>query len=299
MRKINTEGLTIIGEGGEGIVYRLNEDKILKVYKRATLQAVEYWFQTINAAINYGIDSAKAYEIVEADNRYAIIFDYLNAKSVGRSIAAEPEKLNKYAERMGLLLKKLHSTEDKYDLLENVGQRMMKRYEESCKRNIFTDNMADKMQKILLSISPRTTLLHGDFHEGNIMVKEDKLVCVDLDRVGSGHPIYDLMGLHLNHNLAGKKKPEFFEKSWGITMEQAFAVKRGMLEVYYGTSSDKQLQEYENIIEKAYLVKRMLMPVAPILNLDDDAARNYIKKDIPRFLEIADEIPDMIKSLPI
>ena len=299
MRKIITEGLTLIGEGAEGKVYRLNEEQILKVYKKATLESVEYWFRTINAAIDYGIASAKAYEIVEADNQYGIIFDYLDAKSIGRTIAIEPQQLKIYAERMGILLKQLHSTEDKYDLLENVDQRMMKMYEEGCKRNFFSDNVADKIHRILLSIPARTTLLHGDFHEGNIVVRNNELVCVDLDRVGSGHPIYDLMGLYLNHNVASKGYPDFFEKSWGITAEQAFSVKKRMLEVYYGTTSERRLQEYEDIIEKAFFVRRMLMPVSPMMNLNDDAARNYIKNFTPAFLEIANEIPDMIKSLPL
>jgi len=294
MRKIITEGLTIVGEGGEGKVYRLNDDQILKVYKRASLESVEYWFKTINSAIDYGISSAKAYEIVEAEDRYAIIFDYLEAKSVGRTIAAAPECLEEYAERMGLLLKQLHTTEDSLDLLENMDERIQRWYEESCKRNILPEDVADKMKKVLMAM-----LLHGDFHEGNIVVRNGNLVCVDLDRVGSGHPIYDLMGLHLNHEVVAKKIPDFFEKSWGITAEQALAVKKRLLKVYYGITSDKQLQEYDDTIAKAFLVRRMLMPVSPTLNMSDDAARAYIKADIPKFLEVANELPDMIKALPI
>lgn len=299
MRNIITEGLALVGEGGEGKIYRLNEEQILKVYKRASYESVEYWFRTINAAIDYGITSAKAYEIVEAEDRYAVIFDYLDAKSVGRTIFGAPECLEEYAERMGLLLKQLHSTEDKFDLLENVDERMMRWYADSCKRNILPDNVADKLQTILESIPKRSTLLHGDFHEGNIVVRNGELVCVDLDRMGSGHPIYDLMGLYLNHDVVSKKTPDFFEKSWGLTVEQVLAVKHRLLQTYYGVTGDKQLQEYEDIVAKSFLFRRMLLPVSPLLDLDDDAARAYIKADVPTFLDIANELPDMIRSLPV
>jgi len=299
MRKIISDNLKIIGEGGEGKVYRLNNEQTLKVYKQASLKAVEYWFRIINSAIDYGISSAKAYEIVEVGERYGIVFDYLDAKSVGRTIASDPEKLEEYAELMGIFLKRLHSTEDKFDLLENVDQRMQRWYEESCKRNILPDNVADKLQNILNAIPPRITLLHGDFHEGNIVVRNGELVCIDLDRVGSGHPIYDLMGLYLNHEVAKKRVPHFFEKSWGLTVEQAFSVKRRMLKTYYGITEDKLLQEYEDIVAKAFLFRQLLIAVSPTLNLDDNAARDYVKKYIPDFLDVANELPDMINALPL
>jgi len=299
MRKLFTEGLAFVGEGGEGKVYRLNEEQILKVYKKASLESVEYWFRTINSAIDYGISSAKAYEIVEAEDRYGIIFDYLDAKSVGRTIAAAPECLEEYAERMGLLLKQIHTSEDKLDVLENMDERIFKWYEESCKRSILPDNVVDKMGKVLASIPAKTTLLHGDFHEGNIVVRNGQLLCIDLDRMSSGHPIYDLMGLHLNHELAARKYPYFFEKSWGLTVEQAMSVKNRMLKVYYGITSDKLLQEYDDTVEKAFLFRHMLLPVSPTMNLPDDVARAFIKEDIPEFLKVANELPDMIKALPI
>lgn len=299
MRKIISDNLKLIGEGGEGKVYCLNNDQILKVYKNASLEAVKYWYRVINSAINYGISSSKPYEIVEVDGRYGIIFDYLNGKSLGKTIASKPELLEEYAERMGMLLKQLHTTEDKLDLLENVDERMQKWYDESCQRNILPDNVAEKLQNILNSIPARTTLLHGDFHEGNIIVQNNELLCVDLDRVGSGHPIYDLMGLYLNHDVAKMKVPEFFQKSWGLTVEQAFSVKNRMLKTYYGINDDKLLKEYEDIVAKAFFIRQLLFPVSPTLNLTDDAARNYVQKIIPGFLSVADDLPDMIKMLPI
>ena len=41
MRKITSDNLEYLGEGGEGIIYRLNSKQILKVYKRASLEAVQ------------------------------------------------------------------------------------------------------------------------------------------------------------------------------------------------------------------------------------------------------------------
>jgi len=299
MRKIISDNLKIIGEGGEGKVYRLNNEQTLKVYKQASLKAVEYWFRIINSAIDYGISSAKAYEIVEVGERYGIVFDYLDAKSVGRTIASAPERLEEYAEQMGMFLKKLHTTEDTYDLLENVDERMQRWYEKCCERNILPDSVADKLRNILNAIPPRITLLHGDFHEGNVVVRNGELLCVDLDRIGSGHPIYDLMGLYLSHEVAIKKKPDFFEKSWGLTGAQAFAVKRRMLKTYYGITEDKLLQEYEFIVAKAFLFRQLLLPASPTLDFDDNTAREYVKRFIPDFLDVANELPDMINTLPL
>ena len=299
MRNLITEGLELVGEGGEGKVYRLNENQVLKVYKRASLDTVDYWFRTTNAAIKYGIPSAKAYELVEAEGKYAVIFDYLKAQSVGRTISGSPERLEEYAEKMGFFLKKLHSTEDVDDLLENEDKRMFSWYEEGCRKNIFPDDVADSINTILTSMPNRITLLHGDFHEGNVVVGDNELMCVDLDRVGSGHPIYDLIGIHMNHDMVIKSMPDFFEKSWGLTVEQAFYVKDRMLKTYFGTDSDKLLKEYEAIIGNAFLMKRMLLPVTETMDMDDDAARAYVQRVAPEFMKIANELPDMIAGLPL
>ena len=299
MRKIISENLEIIWEGGEGRVYWLNDNQTLKVYKNAPLSAVENWFRVINSAIDDGISSAKPYEIVEVDEHHGIIFDYLNGKNVGKTIASKPECLEEYAERMGMLLKRLHTTEDKHDILGNVDKRMQHWYNESCRRNILPDNVAEKLQNVLTSIPVRTTLLHGDFHEGNIVVQNNELLFIDLDRVGSGHPIYDLMGLYLNHDVVKMNVPDFFQSSWGLSVDQAISVKKRLLKTYYGIDSDTLLQEYEDIVAKAFLFRQLLLPVSPLFNKSDDDARKYVQEIIPSFLAVADELPDMINSLPV
>lgn len=46
------------------------------------------------------------------------------------------------------------------------------------------------------SIPDRDTLIHGDFHPGNIMLSDGEALLIDIADICYGHPIFDLVTLH-------------------------------------------------------------------------------------------------------
>ena len=45
------------------------------------------------------------------------------------------------------------------------------------------------------TIPDRSTFVHGDCHPDNVVIRDGKLVLVDLSACGFGHPVFDLAGM--------------------------------------------------------------------------------------------------------
>ena len=300
MKDLSSDGLERLGGGAEGTVYALDDDRILKIYKNTNEDQIRKWYRNIKAVDKSGVRCAKAYEMVRADEGYGIIFEKLIGRNLGWTINAHPEKLEEYAVKMGRFLKKINSSHDENHKLEKITDRMLADLDTVSRRNIASGADLGAIEGFFRSIEDRNTLVHCDYHEGNVIVDEnDELILIDLDRMGVGHPIYELVGNYLNHDVLIAKNPEFAGKSWGLNMEQIIRIKKIMLETYYGTSDEKKLEEYLGIVRDAFLVRSTLFPISPMFGMDDEAGRAYIKDRLGSLSCSISELPDRIKSLPI
>ena len=83
MRRVSTDGCEIIGRGANGIVYRLDPDTIIKVFRPdADLAAVERERKKSHAALTSGLPTAISYDVVRAGDCYGIVYEMINSKSL-------------------------------------------------------------------------------------------------------------------------------------------------------------------------------------------------------------------------
>ncbi|MBR1670444.1 MAG: phosphotransferase [Butyrivibrio sp.] len=301
LKSFTSEGLERLGGGAEGTVYALDDDRILKIYRNADELQIRKWYRNIRTVSNCGIRCAKAYEMVKADEGYGIIFERLDGKNLGWTINDNPDKLDDYALKMGLLLKKLHSSKDDSNTFERITERMLGDLKIVEERQLASGADVEMIKDFFRSIVDRNTLVHSDYHEGNIIVdQEGELVLIDLDRMGVGHPIYDLIGNYLNHDVLLAKNPQFAIKSWGLDGERISRIKRIMLESYFGTGDESRLNEYLDVVRNAFYVRATLLSVSPLLGKDDDEAKKaYIKDRLSALSCSVKELSGRINNLPI
>ncbi len=300
IRFISENGLEELGKGAEGTAYALDENKILKVYKTKDFGQIEGWFRNICVVDNCGIRCAKAFELVKTENGFGIVFERLSGKNLGWTIHENPEKIDSYAVKMGKFLKTINTTIDNTGTFECVTDRMMTCLMTLEKRGLIDDKRQQEVRTFFESIERRNTLIHSDYHEGNILVdSNDELVLIDLDRVGVGHPIYDLIGNYLNHEAMLLKNPDFALKSWGLDSESIKHIKRIMLETYYGTSDKNLLTNYTEIVRDAFTLRCVLLPATKIFTMDDESAKVYIQDKFKKLEGKLQDLPYRIKTLPV
>lgn len=78
--------------------------------------------------------------------------------------------------------------------------------------DLFTPTELDLLHRMTDSLPLRVTFLHGDFHQGNIMVQGDELLFIDMADAAIGNPCYDIMGTYMLGVRLVKKLPPAMSK---------------------------------------------------------------------------------------
>ena len=192
-REISVEGCEIIGQGGHGTVYRINDDTILKLYsEKEPLSGIEREIQYARNAFVAGIPTAIPFEVVKCGSRYGSVFELIKADTLGNVLNQNPDQYDVYSKKYVEMINTLHTTEADTGRLSNIKSRY----------NQWTDDMADVLtageigllHEIINSVPDRNTFVHGDIHTKNVMVQNGELILIDMADMTYGHPIFDYAG---------------------------------------------------------------------------------------------------------
>ena len=94
IREVSVEGCELIGSGGYGKVYRLDEETIVKVYNPGiSLEFVEQEHDVSQKAFLMGVPTAISYDVVKVGDCYGVVFEMLDAKTTAQIIEADPSQI--------------------------------------------------------------------------------------------------------------------------------------------------------------------------------------------------------------
>ncbi len=242
LRKVSIAGCEKIGQGGHGNVYRLDSETIIKIYHdNSPLSVIEKEREYAKNAFVNGVPSAIAFDIVETEEGYGLVFELAGATTVSKFITEHPDRLQEYAVKFGTLLKTLNSTEADPKLYGDIKQIYLDRAEKA--KGYFTDEENAKIIKLINSIPDGSGMIHGDYHPNNVMVQSDgELVLIDMADISRGNALYDIGGAFLTMYLSGMNRPETTRETIGIDYEMSKQVWGIMLSTYYGTTDPQRLE---------------------------------------------------------
>jgi uncharacterized protein (TIGR02172 family) len=243
LRTVSVEGCELLGQGGNGSVYRLDEDKIVKVYKPwMKLEEIQREQSFARTAFVNGVPSVIAYDVVQVGDCLGVVFELLKSDTLGHAIAAHPEKLEEYVDQYVALAKTLHSTHvapGTFTELRQVLHGRVPKLAQWC-----SQEEMDLLDSLIDCIPDSDTLTHNDLHPGNIMIQDGELVLIDMPEVTIAPPICDLVSIFRDMISAPKSTPEFIEQSVG--MKADLIIKAGYLffQKYTGITEPAELEEY-------------------------------------------------------
>ena len=242
LRKVSVAGCEVIGAGGHGKVYQLDAETILKVYHdNSPLSLIEREREYAKNAFLQGVPSAIAYDVVECEEGYGVVFEMAGATTLSRMIMEHPDRLPEFAVKFGNLLKLLNQTEADPELYGDIRSIYMERAEKA--GHYFTGEENAQIKKMLQSIPDGRGMVHGDYHPNNVMVQADgELILIDMADISRGNELFDVGGTFLTMYLSGMKDPEITLQTIGIDYESAKQVWGIFLSTYYGTSDEKRLE---------------------------------------------------------
>ncbi len=205
-RQYSVEGLSMIGWGTCGKVYRLDEETIIKVFNPGfDLDKITKEQNSARTAFVNGIDTAISYDVVKAGDCFGIVYEMLEADTIRSCMKKEPDKLEYYIGIYAGFMKNMHHTHFGKDALPEVKNRWIPCIDSMGR--FFDDSEKALVKKMFEDIPDRDTFIHGDYNIGNLMCQNGKGILIDMGDASTGHPIYDLLGVYLGFKLFPELMP--------------------------------------------------------------------------------------------
>ncbi|MEE3468417.1 MAG: phosphotransferase [Eubacterium sp.] len=243
LRELDVEGCEKLGEGGNGAVYRVDDDTIVKVYKPwMSYEEISREREFARTAFINGIPSVIAYDVVKVGDCFGVVFELLRSDTLGHAIRNNPEKLESYVDQYVELAKTLHSTKvptDSFARIQDVYHERIDNLGQWC-----TPEEIALLHDITNCIPDSDTVTHNDLHPGNIMIQDGELVLIDMPEVTMGPPICDLVSIYRDMIVAPTSEHGNIEESVGMPKEMIQKVGNLFFMKYLGMSDPSGLEEY-------------------------------------------------------
>ena len=196
--EISIIGCKIVGRGTFGTVYRLDNDRIAKIFntdRAVTLDRIEREKDLAREVFLQDIPTAISYDIVRAGSNYGIVFELLEAFSLQDYLMEHPDEEDAMTGKVADILQHLHHAEIEKYKLNDMKQMLLEMF--GMFGSFFTEDEMARLTGLFSDVPERTTLVHGDFHPGNIMVtKKGELVLIDVGDISTGHPFFEFFNMY-------------------------------------------------------------------------------------------------------
>ena len=245
MRELNIDGCVQIASGGQGKIYRVDDETIVKVFSNGGVIPLNFVKEELNnakAAFVAGVPTAISFDTVKCGDYYGIVYEMIDSKTLSRAIVDEPDKMEMYAEKYAAFIKdfqSIHVPGSKFKQSRDIYNQKI----EALKSWITEDELAI-MHEIADSIPVTDTLIHGDPHSGNIMIKDGELMFIDMTEVCYGPKILDNGAIFRDIVSAPQNTPQMCEYSMGMPADLTAKLGQLFFMKYSGISDPAQLGEY-------------------------------------------------------
>ena len=301
LREIDVTDATVVGKGRSSTVYRIGDETIVKLYAAGVpLEKIKQEIDLAKKAFVAGVPTAISYDMVTSKGAYGVVFEMLdNADTVGRTITAHPEQFDEIMEKFVAVYKVMHST----DIEEMGGFTSLKdtwnRWAEGMEANgSFTHEEADLLKQVIEAVPARSTMVHCDFHAGNVMYQQGEIVVIDMADIGFGHPIFDLAAGAFHARYSGSTTRQ---QVHGMSQENMLRFWDKLLALYFGAEDAQKLAEIKEMCDYFGLLRGALFPmkhvqIAPELKaFHVKETRKHLFPNIDKVLSAASRLPEFFK----
>ena len=192
LRQLSIEGCELIGVGGVGTVYRLDDDTIIKVFREGTtMDEVRKEITMSKEAFVMGMPTAISFDVVKVGSQYGLVYELLQAQTLSACLKQSPERVDELARKYADLFRQMHHIQVPAsscvpNALEHERSQVLHI------RRYFPQEKIDFLLQILDAIPSGNSLLHLDLQAKNAMIQNGELMLIDMGEVGYGHPLLDL-----------------------------------------------------------------------------------------------------------
>lgn len=256
-RKMSVEGCEVIGEGSNGIVYRLNPDTIIKVYKNNdALADIHRERELARTALVMGVNTAIPYDVVKVGDNYGSVFELLSAKSITKWIGADHDNIDEYIGVFINMLKEIHETPVKPGTLPSEKQ-VVANWVKYLKGHI-DDEHYNKLEKLIDDVPESDFMLHGDYHTNNVHYDKKEAILIDMDTICVGDPIFEFGSIYNAYQGYGISDPMRIENFLKVKYEDACYIWKKAVQLYFGVDDITDIENKCKVIGLTRVLRRTL-----------------------------------------
>lgn len=248
LRRVDLTGCPLLGEGGNGAVYRISDDEIVKVCKHASgNDDMQRENAIAKEAFILGLPTAINYDLVDCgEGRRGVVMEALDSHSLGQFLMQHPEQMDAMAEKYAELFRQTNEITTDLPLFRNLKEYLLGHL--TLPERFITDQEAALYEDMLNTIPDANHLIHFDGHTGNVLLcgeeNDRNLMLVDMGDVGVGHPVLEMAGWGFM-----MLEPDYADgittmpKNTGMSRPQAKEFMRRALAARYHLTSAGQIEE--------------------------------------------------------
>lgn len=208
----------------------------------------------LNEALNHSrveefsnLNVPKLVEVKKIDNRWAIVSEKIEGKTISELMKEDPENIDKY---LNLFVDmQLVILENKVPLLNRIKEKFTRKLENAT--NIDENTKYELLQR-LHGMKNHHKLCHGDYHPSNVIVRENGSVYViDWAHVTQGNASADAARTYLLFSIDGKlelaeKYLNLFSEKSGISKDHV----QRWIPIVAATQLTKNIKEEQEFLSK-------------------------------------------------
>ncbi len=248
-RKISLENCVKIGSGACGEVFRLDEERIIKLYyPKVKEEEVQQEKELARKAFVLGLPTAISYDIVEAQGRIGVVYELIHSKTLGELLRENPDKLEHYVDMYAAVCRQVHSI--------SVEEGALPSFKDLNRVDIpnitgITEEEASYLYEFLDLIPDRGFCIHGDLNVNNIMVQKGECCLIDMGEFSMGMPMFDISRILFSVHYAaeGENGYNTFYKMPQATMDRILSL---LLRKYFQADTLEEALEKDPDVEWLY-----------------------------------------------
>lgn len=275
LRNVSVEGLEQLGVGTTGIVYKLDEDKVIKVFNEGyTFESVADERERTRMVLLSGVPCAVPYDIVKVNNQYALIFELVAAQTLSNDIKEaslnnDKEALKSVIRTLSQYAKMIHSIALPQGSLPSIKKVYIDFINELREKYMSIED-AGYAFDVVNGIEDSNNYIHGDLNFANVIKCDGEIMLIDVVDSALGNGIFDI-NIYVGLYYLGQINSDIYERM-GLSEENAKLLMEEVFNLYYEElDSDTKKQRYKEYVASGII--RLFM------KLKEDGFLDLLNKD--------------------
>ena len=253
LRKIDLEKCEKIGFGGNGAVYRISEDEIVKVnYNPETYEGLDKELARAKEAFILGIPTAISFDLVDCgEGKRGVVYETIKSLTLGETMQNAPERMEELTEKYIEQLNHLHSIRTDNPIFGSAKENYRNQVANASK--FLTEEEGELLKLILEALPEGDRLVHCDAHPKNLMIQNGEMLWIDMEQMSAGHPIYDLISIAVILN--GMRTDEMIMGIAGMNNATVALLKDCFIRKYFKTEDPEMIQKFGSMLDGLRLIR--------------------------------------------